>query len=135
MPDHQLAPHTEQHSASLEASLQTRQAADGVGAPDVDWEALRDSAGQASALLKGLANPDRLILMCQLSAAECCVSDLEARTGIQQPSLSQQLTVLRSLGLVETRRDGKYVYYRIASDAARDVMAVLFTHFCGRQTG
>jgi DNA-binding transcriptional ArsR family regulator len=85
---------------------------------------------QVCALLKALANPDRLLLMCQLSQGELCVSDLETQLGIQQPTLSQQLGVLRENGLVTTRRDGKSIYYSIASQEAIAVMAVLHEQFC-----
>jgi ArsR family transcriptional regulator len=49
---------------------------------------------------------------------------------IQQPTLSQQLAVLREESLVTTRRDGKQIYYSIDSRAALDVLNVLYTHFC-----
>lgn len=95
-----------------------------------DLEAMRANAEQASAFLKALANPDRLLLLCHLSQGERCVSDLEAEVGIRQPSLSQQLTVLRNEALVETRREGKQIYYRIASADALAVIQILYTRFC-----
>lgn len=84
-------------------------------------------------MLKVLANPDRLLLMCQLSLGELCVSELEERLRIRQPTLSQQLGVLREAGLVNTRRDGKSIYYSIASAEALAVMAVLYEQFCVRE--
>jgi DNA-binding transcriptional ArsR family regulator len=95
-----------------------------------DLNAMRDSADKASNLLKTLANPDRLLLLCQLSQGELCVSDLEARVGLQQPSLSQQLTVLRQQQLVNTRREGKQIFYSIASTEALAVMQLLYTLYC-----
>jgi len=97
----------------------------------IDLPALRASSAAASALLKAMANPDRLLLLCQLSQGELCVSELEEQLGIRQPTLSQQLGVLREEGLVQTRRDGKQVYYRIASAAALAVLQVLYAQFCG----
>lgn len=91
---------------------------------------MRVSANQACSLLKTLANPDRLLLLCQLSQGEHCVSELEERLGIQQPTLSQQLTVLRQEQLVSTRRDGKLIFYSIASKEAMAVMRVLYEQFC-----
>jgi DNA-binding transcriptional ArsR family regulator len=73
----------------------------------IDLSVMQESAEKACALLKVLANPDRLLLMCQLSQGERCVSDLEEQLGIRQPTLSQQLGVLRDNSLVETRRKGK----------------------------
>lgn len=92
---------------------------------------LQQNAGHAAAFLKVLANPDRLLLLCQLHEQERSVGELEALCGIRQPSLSQQLTVLRGAGLVDTRRDGKHIHYRLASAQAQAVMQVLYEQFCG----
>lgn len=96
----------------------------------IDVGTMRQSAGQAAGLLKSLANEDRLLILCQLSLGECCVSDLEALVDIRQPTLSQQLTVLRSEGLVATRRDGRHIYYRIDDKRALSLMKVLHQVFC-----
>lgn len=96
-------------------------------APSMDLHA---RAGEAAALLKALANPDRLLLLCQLVGGERSVGDLGALAGIEQPSLSQQLGVLRGQRLVATRRDGKQVIYRIASPAALTVLEALYGLFC-----
>jgi DNA-binding transcriptional ArsR family regulator len=85
--------------------------------------------------MKVLSNPDRLMLLCQLSLGEKRVGELEEILGIVQPTLSQQLTVLRDEELVNTRRDGKNIYYQIASPQALAVMNVLFEQFCGPQAG
>lgn len=91
---------------------------------------LQARAGEAAALLKALANPDRLLLLCQLVGGERSVGDLGAAAGIEQPSLSQQLSVLRGERLVATRREGKQVIYRIASPAALAVLETLYGLFC-----
>ena len=96
----------------------------------LDLPAMRASAAQACGLLKALGNPERLLLLCQLSQGEFCVSELEEALGIQQPTLSQQLSVLRAEELVTTRREGKQIYYSIASDPALAVMQVLYQQFC-----
>lgn len=93
-------------------------------------EQMQAAAAKASSLLKALSHPDRLILLCQLSQGEYCVSELEEMLGIHQPSLSQQLGVLRQESLVETRRDGKQMYYRIASEDALAILQVLYSRFC-----
>lgn len=97
---------------------------------NIDIEQLRKSAGDACGLLKVLANPDRLLLLCQMTQGEYCVSDLEGMTGIRQPTLSQQLTVLREEEMVHTRREGKQIYYSIASKEAMGVMQVLYELYC-----
>jgi DNA-binding transcriptional ArsR family regulator len=60
------------------------------------------------------------------------VSDLEEQLGIRQPTLSQQLGVLRDNELVETRREGKSIFYSIASKEAIAVMNVLYDQFCAQ---
>jgi len=95
-----------------------------------DLAQMQAAAGKAFGLLKALSHPDRLILLCQLSQGEYCVSELEEMLGIHQPSLSQQLGVLRQEALVETRRDGKQMYYRIASEDALAILQVLYSRFC-----
>ncbi len=96
----------------------------------LDVELLRQAAGQAVSALKLLANEDRLLLLCQLSQGEACVSDLEARLGIRQPTLSQQLGVLRNEGVVETRREGKNIFYRVASPELLQLLATLYQLYC-----
>lgn len=96
----------------------------------LDIDTMRTAAAQACALLKVLGNPDRLMLLCQLSQGEYSVGQLESLLGIVQPTLSQQLGVLRTEGLVGTRREGKQIFYRIDSPAALAVMGVLYQQFC-----
>ena len=98
--------------------------------PGVAMDVLRDNTHRAAGLLKSLANPDRLLLLCQLVEMERSVTELESLTGIRQPTLSQQLGVLRNEGLVTTRRDGKWVYYRIASPEAMTILGALHQIFC-----
>lgn len=101
----------------------------------IELETLRRSADSACRLMKVLSNPDRLLLLCQLSQGEKRVGELEELVGISQPTLSQQLGVLREEGLVSTRREGKNIYYQIASPQALAVMNVLFEQFCGPAQG
>ena len=83
-------------------------------APVIDPAVLREAAEQAVGALKVLANEDRLLLLCQLSQGEMSVGDLEAALDIHQPTLSQQLGVLRTEGIVKTRREGKRIFYSVA---------------------
>lgn len=96
----------------------------------IDLVKLQAAAGQACNLMKALSNRDRLLLLCQMTQNEFSVSELEALTGIRQPTLSQQLTVLREEKLVSTRREGKQIFYRIASDEALAVLQVLYQLYC-----
>ncbi len=101
----------------------------------MDLDALRASSLKASRLMKVLSNPDRMLLLCQLAEAEKRVGELESLLGIVQPTLSQQLGVLRDEGLVSTRREGKHIYYRIDSPQALAVMRVLYQQFCDTARG
>lgn len=96
----------------------------------LDPALLRTAAGEAVAALKALGNPERLLLLCQLSQGERSVGELEAALGIRQPTLSQQLGVLRREGMVDTRRDGKSVIYRVADDRLLTLLQTLYTLYC-----
>ena len=91
---------------------------------------MRQAAGQACRLLKVLSNPDRLMILCQLAQGEMRVGEMEETLGIVQPTLSQQLTVLRDEELVSTRREGKNIYYQLSSPQALALMQVLYAQFC-----
>jgi ArsR family transcriptional regulator len=98
----------------------------------LDIVAMRENADKACRMMKTLANRDRLLLLCQLSQGEKRVGELEEDTNIQQPTLSQQLAVLREEGVVSTRRDGKHIYYKISSPIAMSVMELLYESYCGK---
>lgn len=93
-------------------------------------ELLFRNVRRASRFLKGLSNENRLLILCNLVDSEKCVSELEDILGIRQPTLSQQLARLRAERLVTTRRDGKSIYYSLASDNARAVIGHLHELFC-----
>ncbi len=97
----------------------------------IELTEMQSGAAKACRLMKVLSNPDRLMLLCQLSQGEKRVGELEEILGIVQPTLSQQLTVLRDEELVSTRRDGKNIYYQMCSPQALAVMQVLYQNFCG----
>ena len=100
--------------------------------PALEIADMQASAEQACRLMKVMANPDRLLILCQLSQGEKRVGDLEELLGIVQPTLSQQLTVLREAQLVTTRREGKHIHYRLSSPQALAVMKVIYKQFCGK---
>ena len=102
---------------------------------DFDLPAMRTAANQACSLMRVMSNPDRLMLLCQLAQGERRVGELEELLGIVQPTLSQQLTVLRDEELVTTRREGKAIYYQLSSPQALAVMQVLYGQFCGKKEG
>ena len=75
---------------------------------------LRRDPETVAALLRVLANPDRLAILCHLAAKECSVSDIGDDLNLRQPALSQQLAELRDRGFVTTRRRSRHVYYSLA---------------------
>ncbi len=96
----------------------------------IDPTQLRDAAHQASEMLRVLANENRLLLMCQLSQGERSVGELEALLHIHQPTLSQQLGILRNKHLVATRRSGKQIFYRVNNEQALHILQMLYTLYC-----
>lgn len=97
--------------------------------PEV-MEQLKSKAPQAADLLRQLANPNRLLILCHIAQDERSVGQLEQDLGIRQPGLSQQLAELRQSGLVKTRRESRSIFYSIADDRAEAVMAMLYEIFC-----
>ena len=99
-----------------------------------DFSQMCIAAADAAALLRTLANPDRLMLLCQLSAGEKSVSELEEVLHLRQPSLSQQLGVLRSEGLVETRRAGKRIFYSVQEPKVLQLLKTIYDLYCDDKT-
>ena len=99
----------------------------------IDPERLRHAADEAVGALKLLANVERMLLLCQLSQGEMCVSELEAQLDIRQPTLSQQLGVLRTEGVVSTRRQGKNIFYSVADPSVLEILAVLYRIYCPKE--
>ena len=95
-----------------------------------DLDRMVDNAKRASDFLKALAHESRLMILCILAEGEKSVSELELQLNLRQPTVSQQLARLRADGLVATRRDGKVVYYSLASDEARVVIGAIYDVFC-----
>ncbi|MCK9913996.1 metalloregulator ArsR/SmtB family transcription factor [Microbacteriaceae bacterium K1510] len=88
------------------------------------------NAKRASDFLKALAHESRLMILCFLAEGEKSVSELEELLKLRQPTVSQQLARLRADGLVSTRREGKTIYYTLASEEARVVIGAVYEVFC-----
>lgn len=91
---------------------------------------MEKNLNEASVLLKAMASPNRLMLLCVLADGERSVGDLAEELDLRQATVSQHLARLRQEGLVETRRDAQSIYYSIADKAASDVIKTLYKHFC-----
>ena len=88
-------------------------------------------AGEATRLLKVMANECRLLVLCYLAeAGELSVGELIDRVGISQSALSQHLARLRKEGLVATRKEAQAVFYRVDDPKAEQVLALLYRLFC-----
>jgi ArsR family transcriptional regulator, virulence genes transcriptional regulator len=96
----------------------------------ISAEAMQRAADQASELLKSLANPHRLMIICQLLEQDRSVGELAAFLGIRDSTVSQHLALLRKDGLVATRRDGQTIWYSISSAPARAVVETLYRTYC-----
>ncbi len=96
----------------------------------LDSKQMADAAEGASDLLKSLANPHRLLILCQLTEGERSVGELATFLGLRDSTVSQHLALLRRDGLVRGRRDGQTIWYSVSSPAARAVLNTLFEVFC-----
>ena len=96
-------------------------------------QAMLAGATEAADFLKALGNENRLLILCHLSEGEMSVSELETALGLRQPTLSQQLARLRADELVDTRRDGKTIYYSLASEEVRKILDVMYNLFCSAE--
>ncbi|WP_163936285.1 metalloregulator ArsR/SmtB family transcription factor [Paraferrimonas sp. SM1919] len=97
-------------------------------------DAMLDNAGLASKLLKAMANPYRLVLLCLLLKNEMSVSKLNDEVDLSQSALSQHLAVLRKEGLVSTRKEAQVVYYQLASPLVVELISTMHQHFCAMPT-
>jgi DNA-binding transcriptional ArsR family regulator len=100
-----------------------------VTSPELDD--LMRNARRASDFLKALSHENRLLLLCFLSEGERSVTELESILSMRQSAVSQQLARLRLDGMVIARREGKSVYYSLANDDVRRMIAVIYDIFCG----
>lgn len=92
--------------------------------------AMDAKAEEASRLLTVMANAKRLMVLCNLLGGEKSVGELAEIVDLSQAALSQHLGKMRALELVETRRDGQTIYYRLASEEAREVLETLYRLYC-----
>jgi DNA-binding transcriptional ArsR family regulator len=98
--------------------------------PTVSPEAMQAQAEEAAALLKAMANPQRLRVLCLLLAGEKSVGDLNRDIELSQSALSQHLAVLREHGLVSTRRHAQTIYYALSPGPVEALITTLHAHYC-----
>ncbi len=94
-------------------------------------EEMLTKAGMAAAYLKTMAHEGRLLILCHLGSGEKSVGELEAILAMRQAAVSQMLARLREDGLVQTRRDGKTIYYSLADRNTERLIGLMYDMFCG----
>ena len=104
-------------------------------AAEIDLDTMVASAREASEFLKALAHEDRLMILCLLAEGEKSVTEIGETLDLRQPAVSQQLALLRGNDLVETRRDGKNIYYSLARTEVREIIEALHRSFCSPPRG
>ena len=91
---------------------------------------VEEHVGDAASLLKALANEQRLLVLCALLDGPRSVGDINGRVPLSQSALSQHLAVLRTAGVVRTRRKSQTIWYEIAPGPATHMMEALYAAFC-----
>ena len=94
---------------------------------------LGERAGEAALFLRSLANPHRLMILCTLVEGERSAGELGDELGLLPSNLSQHLAKLRDEDLVETRREGTVIYYRLGTRRIAPIMRELHRMFCGKE--
>ncbi len=105
-----------------------------VASPSAAIADMATHAEAAAALLKALAHPARLLVLCRLVEGEASVSELQPLTGLSMSALSQHLAVLREMSLVVTRREAQSIHYAVAQTPALGVLKALHEAFCPAAT-
>lgn len=95
---------------------------------------MADHADEAALLLKSLAHPARLLVLCHLVGGEATVTKLQSLGTLSMSALSQHLAVLREAGLVETRREAQAIHYSLADSPALGVINALHEAYCAPRT-
>jgi DNA-binding transcriptional ArsR family regulator len=96
----------------------------------IDPEKLEQNAEKAAKLLKNMSHPARLMVLCHLLKGECPVGMLNQAVPLSQSALSQHLAGLRQADLVETRREGQVIHYRLKSREVTGILEALYTIYC-----
>ncbi len=93
-------------------------------------EEMRCIADDVGEMLKILANANRLMALCELVHGEMSVGELARKIGVRDQAMSQQLSILRAHGFVDTRREGQTIYYSLARNDVQRIIETLYELFC-----
>lgn len=100
------------------------------GLDEKELDRIMANARRATDFLKALSHEGRLLILCHLASGEKSVTDLERLLSQRQAAVSQQLARLRLEGLVEPRREGKAIYYRLADGRVQRMIELVYEMFC-----
>jgi DNA-binding transcriptional ArsR family regulator len=92
---------------------------------------LKNHAAEAAILLKALAHPVRLMVMCRLVERANAVSEIVNGCNLSASALSRHLAVLRAARLVRTRRQSRRIHYSLEKGPAVEVIKALYSSYCG----
>ncbi len=97
---------------------------------EFDVVRIQNHVGQASHMLRALANPQRLRILCLLVAGELSVGQINEQVTLSQSALSQHLAILRQQSVVTTRREAQTIYYALTGGPAQAILETLYTVYC-----
>ncbi len=101
----------------------------------LDYNQMELASEDAGRLLRALANPHRMMILCSLADGEKSVGELGARIDLAQSAFSQHLARLRADGIVSTRREAQRIYYSLRDENVLRLIRVLHDLYCGAPKG
>lgn len=101
----------------------------------LEYDRLEAASEEAARLLRALANPHRMMILCSLADGEKSVGELSARIDLAQSAFSQHLARLRADGIVTTRRESQRIYYSLCDESVLRLIRVLHDLYCGSPSG
>ncbi|CAH8197584.1 MULTISPECIES: ArsR/SmtB family transcription factor [Vibrio] len=101
-----------------------------MDATSINIEQMKTNAIEVSELLKTLAHPERLMVLCQLINGEVGVGQLQQSSTLSQSAFSQHLTVMRKHGIIQARKESQQVFYSLSDSRIAQLIQSLQTVFC-----
>lgn len=101
-----------------------------MDATSINIEQMKTNAIEVSELLKTLAHPERLMVLCQLINGEVGVGQLQQSSMLSQSAFSQHLTVMRKHGIIQARKESQQVFYSLSDSRIAQLIQSLQTVFC-----
>ncbi|EOW9230822.1 metalloregulator ArsR/SmtB family transcription factor [Vibrio cholerae] len=96
----------------------------------IEMDEMKKNAEEVAELLRVMAHPERLMVLCQLTQSEMGVGQLQQGSTLSQSAFSQHLTVLRKHGIIQARKESQQVFYRLADSRITALIQSLQNVFC-----